>query len=90
MYAIDHALALPLADQITAITSAAVTVSIVPRGISVRPMMHLYWERTVPQADYPFCPGSVGSSRSTCDGGLSLVKRRWRFSSCFFFFANAF
>jgi NhaP-type Na+/H+ or K+/H+ antiporter len=36
-----------LAEQITAITLAAVTVSIVLHGISVRPMMHLYWKRTV-------------------------------------------
>ena len=90
MHAIDHGLALPLAEQITAITTAAVTVSIVLRSISVRPMMHLSWRRTVPQADYAFCSGSVGRSRSSCDGGLSLVKRRCRFSSCFFFFANAF
>ncbi len=47
MYAIDHGLARPLAEQITAITLAAVTLSIVLHGISVRPMMHLYWKRTV-------------------------------------------
>ena len=47
MYAIDHGLPRPLAEQITAITLAAVTVSIVLHGISVRPMMHLYWKRTV-------------------------------------------
>ena len=47
MYAIDHGLARPLAEQITAITLAAVTLSIVLHGISVRPMMQLYWKRTV-------------------------------------------
>ncbi len=47
MYAIDHGLPRPLAEQITVITLAAVTVSIVLHGISVRPMMHLYWKRTV-------------------------------------------
>jgi len=47
MYAIDHDLPRPLAEQITAITLAAMTVSIVLHGISVRPMMHLYWKRTV-------------------------------------------
>lgn len=31
-----------------------------------------------------------GGSESTSDGGLSLLKRRCRFSSCFFFFASAF
>lgn len=33
----------PLAEQIMAITLAAVTVSIVLHGITVRPMMLLYW-----------------------------------------------
>ena len=47
MYAIDHGLPRPLAEQITVITLAAVTVSIVLHGISVRPMMHFYWKRTV-------------------------------------------
>jgi NhaP-type Na+/H+ or K+/H+ antiporter len=47
MYAIDHGLPRSLAEQITAITLAAVTLSIVLHGISVRPMMHLYWKRTV-------------------------------------------
>jgi NhaP-type Na+/H+ or K+/H+ antiporter len=45
MYAIHHGLPRPLAEQITGITLAAVTVSIVLHGISVRPMMHLYWRR---------------------------------------------
>jgi NhaP-type Na+/H+ or K+/H+ antiporter len=45
MYAIDHGLPRPLAEQLTAITLAAVTVSIILHGISVRPMMRLYWKR---------------------------------------------
>jgi sodium/hydrogen antiporter len=45
MYAIHHGLPLPLAEQIMAITLAAVTVSIVLHGISVRPMMLLYRRR---------------------------------------------
>jgi len=49
MYAIDHGLPGPLAEQITAITLAAVTVSIVLHGISVRPIMRLYWKRTARQ-----------------------------------------
>ncbi|MGB5251371.1 MAG: cation:proton antiporter [Sedimenticolaceae bacterium] len=46
MYAISHGLAKPLAEQITAITLAAITVSIVLHGTSVRPIMRLYWKRT--------------------------------------------
>jgi NhaP-type Na+/H+ or K+/H+ antiporter len=49
MYAIDHGLPRPLAEQITVITLAAVTVSIVLHGISVRPIMRLYWKRTARQ-----------------------------------------
>ncbi|MGE5320759.1 MAG: cation:proton antiporter, partial [Hyphomicrobiaceae bacterium] len=45
MYAIHHGLPRPLAEQIVAITLAAVTVSIVLHGISVRPMMRLYCRR---------------------------------------------
>ena len=45
MYAIHHGLPRPLAEQITGITLAAVAISIVLHGISVRPMMHLYWRR---------------------------------------------
>jgi NhaP-type Na+/H+ or K+/H+ antiporter len=45
MYAIAHGLPRPLAEQLTTITLAAVTVSIVLHGISVRPMMRLYWKR---------------------------------------------
>lgn len=45
MYAINHGLARPLAEQITAITLAVVTVSILLHGVSVRPMMRLYWKR---------------------------------------------
>jgi hypothetical protein len=36
------------------------------------------------------CPGSSGRSKPLGDGGAFFVKRRCRFSSCFFFFANAF
>jgi NhaP-type Na+/H+ or K+/H+ antiporter len=43
MYAIHHGIPHLLAEQIIAITLAAVTVSIVLHGISVRPLMHLYW-----------------------------------------------
>jgi len=46
MYAISHGLAKPLAEQITAITLTAITVSIVLHGISVQPIMQLYWKRT--------------------------------------------
>jgi sodium/hydrogen antiporter len=49
MYAIHHGLPDVLAEQIMAITLAAVTVSIVLHGISVRPMMHLYWRRKARQ-----------------------------------------
>lgn len=49
MYAIHHGLSRPLAEQIMAITLAAVTVSIVLHGVSVRPMMHLYWRRKLRQ-----------------------------------------
>ncbi|MGF1614980.1 MAG: cation:proton antiporter [Gammaproteobacteria bacterium] len=45
MYAIHHGLPHPIAEQIIAITLAAVTASIVLHGISVRPLMHLYWRR---------------------------------------------
>ena len=53
MYAIHHGLPRPLADQIMAITLAAVTVSIVLHGVSVRPMMHLYWRRKLRQDPAP-------------------------------------
>lgn len=49
MYAIHHGLPRPLAEQIAAITLAAVTVSIVLHGITVQPMMHLYWRRKLRQ-----------------------------------------
>ena len=45
MYAINHGLPGPLAEQIMAITLAAVTLSIVLHGVSVRPMMLLYRRR---------------------------------------------
>jgi len=45
MYAINHGLPRPLAEQIIAITLATVTVSIVLHGISVTPMMALYARR---------------------------------------------
>jgi NhaP-type Na+/H+ or K+/H+ antiporter len=45
MYAIEHGLPRPLAEQFVAITLAAVTVSIVLHGVSVRPIMHFYWKR---------------------------------------------
>lgn len=45
MYAIHHGLPAPMAEQIMGITLAAVATSIVLHGISVRPMMNLYWRR---------------------------------------------
>ena len=45
MYAIHHGLPAAMADQIMGITLAAVATSIVLHGISVRPMMNLYWRR---------------------------------------------
>jgi NhaP-type Na+/H+ or K+/H+ antiporter len=45
MYAINHDLPQPLAEQIIAITLATVTVSIVLHGISVTPLMDLYSRR---------------------------------------------
>ena len=47
MYAIEHGLPRPLAEQLVAITLAVVTLSILLHGISVRPIMHLYWRRKV-------------------------------------------
>jgi NhaP-type Na+/H+ or K+/H+ antiporter len=49
MYAIHHGLSHALAEQIMAITLAAVTVSIVLHGISVGPLMQLYRRRKVRQ-----------------------------------------
>lgn len=49
MYAISHGLPQPLAEQIVAITLAAVTASIVLHGISVRPIMRLYQKRKLPK-----------------------------------------
>jgi NhaP-type Na+/H+ or K+/H+ antiporter len=45
MFAVHHGLPHPLAEQIIAITLAAVTVSIVLHGISVHPIMHYYLKR---------------------------------------------
>ncbi|MEK6212211.1 MAG: cation:proton antiporter [Pseudomonadota bacterium] len=45
MYAINHDLPRPLAEQIIAITLTTVTVSIVLHGISVTPLMDLYARR---------------------------------------------
>jgi sodium/hydrogen antiporter len=45
MYAINHDLPRPLAEQIIAITLTTVTVSIVLHGISVTPLMNLYARR---------------------------------------------
>jgi sodium/hydrogen antiporter len=49
MYAIDRGLPGALAERFVAITLAAVTVSIVLHGISVRPIMRLYRRRKVEQ-----------------------------------------
>lgn len=45
LYAINHGLPLPLADQLITITLTTVTVSIVLHGISVTPLMALYAKR---------------------------------------------
>lgn len=45
MYAINHGLPRPLAEQIIALTLVAVAVSIVVHGISVTPLMDLYGRR---------------------------------------------
>lgn len=45
MYAIHHGLPAAMAEQLMGITLAAVATSIVLHGISVRPMMNLYWRR---------------------------------------------
>ena len=50
MYAIQHGLPAPLAERIVAITLAVVTLSILLHGISVQPMMNLYWRRKARQA----------------------------------------
>ena len=46
MYAINHGVSAPLADQLTALTLSVVVTSIVLHGISVTPMMAAY-ERTM-------------------------------------------
>ena len=51
MYAIHHGLPRSLAEQILAITLAAVTLSILLHGISVQPIMYFYWKRKAPQDD---------------------------------------
>jgi NhaP-type Na+/H+ or K+/H+ antiporter len=50
MYAINHDLPRPLAEQIIAITLTTVTVSIVLHGISVTPLMDLYARRKARRA----------------------------------------
>ena len=50
MYAINQGLPGPLAEQIATITLAAITVSIVLHGITVRPVMRLYLRRKLPHA----------------------------------------
>lgn len=45
MYAINHGLSRPLAEQILALTLTVVAVSIVLHGISVTPLMNLYARR---------------------------------------------
>lgn len=50
MYAINHGLPAPLAEQIVAITLTTVTVSIVLHGISVTPLMVLYARRKARRA----------------------------------------
>ncbi len=49
-YAIHQGLPRPLAEPIVAITLAAVTASIVLHGMSVRPIMHFYRKRQLPEA----------------------------------------
>ncbi len=50
MFAINHQLAGPLAQQITTITLTTVAVSIVLHGISVTPLMNLYARRKAKRA----------------------------------------
>jgi NhaP-type Na+/H+ or K+/H+ antiporter len=45
MYAINHGLSRPLAEQIIALTLTTVVVSIILHGISVTPLMNLYTKR---------------------------------------------
>lgn len=49
LYAIHHGLPSALAEQIVSITFAAVTISIILHGISVRPVMHWYRKRKLDQ-----------------------------------------
>lgn len=49
IYAIHQGLPRSLAELIVAITLAAVTVSIVLHGMCVRPIMHFYRQRKIPQ-----------------------------------------
>ena len=49
LYAIHHGLPPALAEQIVSITFAAVTISIILHGISVRPVMHWYRKRKLDQ-----------------------------------------
>lgn len=45
LYAINHGLSRPLAEEITALTLTAVAVSVVLHGISMKPLMRLYARR---------------------------------------------
>jgi sodium/hydrogen antiporter len=53
MFAINHQLAGPLAQQLVSITLTTVTVSIVLHGISVTPLMDLYGRRMARRAARP-------------------------------------
>ena len=53
MFAINHDLPSPLAEQLVAITLTTVTISIVLHGISVTPLMNLYSRRMARRAARP-------------------------------------
>ena len=53
MYAIEHGLPEPLALQLIGITLIVVTLSILLHGISVKPLMGLFWRRGKPREPEP-------------------------------------
>lgn len=53
MFAIQHGLPEPLALQLTQLTLIVVTLSILIHGISVKPLMGLFWRRGTPRAPVP-------------------------------------
>lgn len=53
MFAIQHGLPEPLALQLTQLTLIVVTLSILIHGISVKPLMGLFWRREKPRSPAP-------------------------------------